>query len=373
MTINKDFDAHLKTQLDDKKAKGLLRQLAVFSPDLIDFCSNDYLGFASNKALMRSDNNNLKIGSTGARLITGNSNLAEETERIIARFHKAEAALMYSSGYAANVGLLSCIVGKDDTIISDEYCHASIIDGIRLNKANRTWFKHNDLDDLELKLKSAKNKIIVVIESIYSMDGDEAPLSKIADLCEKYGALLIVDEAHSTGIYGENGEGLVCHYGLENRVYARVHTFGKALGFHGAAIVGSEILRNYLINYSRSFIYTTGIPPQYYSQIQRIYAYLPQANQAHLFDLINYFKHQIKSLNAELTFSFSPIQALIIGDNFKAKAIENQLLNKGFFVKAILSPTVPVGTERLRISIHLFNTKGEIEGLINAINLYNIF
>jgi 8-amino-7-oxononanoate synthase len=381
MLINADFDAHLKAQLDEKKEKGLLRQLIAVE-NKIDFCSNDYLGFASNKTLINSiqnelinsENKELKIGSTGSRLITGNSKLAEQTEAIIAKFHKAEAALIYSSGYTANVGLFSCIVGTGDTIISDEYIHASIIDGIRLNRAYRTWFKHNDLEDLETKLQLANNKTVVVIESIYSMDGDEAPLSKIADLCEKYGALLIVDEAHSTGIYGAHGEGLVCHYGLENRVYARIHTFGKALGAHGAVIVGSEILRNYLINYSRAFIYTTGVPPQYYSQIQHIYAQLPQGNKTQLFELINYFRTQIKSINnITIIDSLSPIQAVVIGDNFKTKAIENQLLNEGYFVKAILSPTVAVGTERLRISIHSFNTKEEIDGLIKAINLSNIF
>jgi 8-amino-7-oxononanoate synthase len=370
MIINKKFDAHLKAQLDEKKEKGLLRQLITVD-NKIDFCSNDYLGFASNKHCT-GDFSRLKIGSTGSRLITGNSKLAEETEAIIARFHKAEAALIYSSGYTANVGLFSCIVGKGDTIISDEYIHASIIDGIRLNKANRTWFKHNDLEDLETKLQLANNKTVVVIESIYSMDGDEAPLSKIADLCEKHGALLIVDEAHSTGIYGENGEGLVCHYGLENRVYARIHTFGKALGMHGAAIVGSAILRQYLINYSRAFIYTTGIPPPYFAQIQAIYNYLPNGNKAQLFELINYFRIKCQQLNKiKLIDSLSPIQAIIVGDNFKAKAIENQLLNEGYFVKAILSPTVAVGTERLRISIHSFNTKAEIDGLIEAINLWS--
>ncbi len=376
MSLNKDFDTHLKAQLDDKKAKGLLRQLNVFNADLIDFCSNDYLGFASNKSLINLEKNSLindknkslKIGSTGSRLITGNSELAEETEAIIARFHKAEAALIYSSGYAANIGFFSCIIGQGDTIISDELIHASIIDGIRLNKANRNWFKHNDLDDLETKLRLANNKTVVVIESIYSMDGDAAPLSKIADLCDKYGALLVVDEAHSTGIYGENGEGLVCQLGLENRVYARIHTFGKALGFHGAAIVGSRILKDYLINYSRSFIYSTGIPPAYSLQIQAIYLALINSNKTQLFDLINYFKNKIKSIkNIEIIDSFSPIQAVIIGDNFKAKFIENQLINNGFFVKAILSPTVAIGSERLRISIHSFNTKEEIDGLIEAI------
>lgn len=358
------FDAHLTALLAAKKAQGLHRKLITVDDSVIDFCSNDYLGLAAKTDLFETENVGLKLGSTGSRLITGNSKLAEETEAIIAQFHKAEAALVYSSGFMANVGLMPCLAGKDDTIISDEYIHASIIDGIRLSYATKYRFKHNDLEDLEAKLRVAKNRIIVVVESIYSMDGDEGPLSKIADLCGKYGALLIVDEAHSTGIYGENGAGLVCQYGLENRVYARVHTFGKALGFHGAAVVGSNVLRDYLINCSRSFIYTTAIPPPYYRQIQAIYNVLPQINRTELFDLIHYFREKTRSLNVPIIDSFSPIQALIIGDNFKAKTIENQLLTNDLFVKAILSPTVPVGTERLRISIHSFNTKAEIDRLI---------
>ena len=368
MTVNKHFDEHLKSLLDKKEAAGLLRRL-VSVTDKVDFCSNDYLGFASNEEIIFNSQSYVNNGSTGSRLITGNSMLAENTEALIAQYHQAEAALLYSSGYMANVGLLSCIAAKGDTIISDEYIHASIIDGIRLSKANKHVFKHNDVSDLEAKLQLATQRTIVVVESIYSMDGDEAPLSIIADLCEKYHALLIVDEAHSTGIYGEKGEGLVCQYQLENKVYARIHTFGKALGCHGAAIVGSAILRQYLINYSRSFIYTTALPPSFYLQIQTIYQILPQANRNILFEAIECWKENIEKVKKyAIIDSHSPIQALVIGDNFKAKAIENQLLQKGFFVKAILSPTVPVGTERLRISIHSFNTKEQIEDLIKAIN-----
>jgi 8-amino-7-oxononanoate synthase len=370
MTVNQSFDHHLKKILDQKAAQGLLRRLVCIT-DKIDFCSNDYLGFASKTDLinMPAAESLLPIGSTGSRLITGNSDLAESTEALLAQFHKAEAALIYNSGYAANLGFFSCIASKGDTILSDQYIHASIIDGIRLSKANRNWFKHNNLEDLESKLQSAIGQIFVVVESIYSMDGDAAPLPEIADLCTKYKALLIVDEAHSTGIYGEKGEGLVCQYQLEDKVYARIHTFGKALGAHGAVIVGSTVLRDYLINHSRPFIYTTGVPPAFYLQIQRIYTLLPDANRTYLFELIEYFRTQIQQFqNIQTIDSLSPIQAILVGDNFKAKSIENQLLTKGFFAKAILSPTVPVGTERLRISIHAFNTKSEIDHLLTAIS-----
>lgn len=369
MSANEHFDEHLKSILAQKESAGLLRRLVSLT-DKVDFCSNDYLGFASNTDLLDISIAAHAIGSTGSRLITGNSTLAEDTEAMIAQFHKAEAGLIYSSGYMANLGLFSCIASTNDTIISDQYIHASIIDGIRLSKANKQVFKHNDVGDLEAKLQSATHRKIVVIESVYSMDGDEAPLSIIADLCVKYDALLIVDEAHSTGLYDVNGEGLVCQFGLENKVYARIHTFGKALGYHGAAIVGSTILRQYLINHSRSFIYTTALPPSFYFQIQKIYQNLPLARRKILFELIQYWQENIVTVKKyTIIHSDSPIQAIIIGDNFKAKALENQLISQGFFVKGILSPTVPVGTERLRISIHSFNTKEQIRRLIASMNI----
>ncbi len=221
------------------------------------------------------DKNELPSGATGSRSITGNSQLAEETEQLIANFHGREAALIFNTGYMANVGLFSCIAGKGDTFISDEYIHASMIDGMRLSYANRLRFKHNDIADLEKKLKIATGNKIVAVESIYSMDGDEAPLKEIVAACKKHDALLIVDEAHATGVYGDKGDGLVCKYGLQNDVYAVVHTFGKALGLHGAVVTGSKVLRNFLLNQARSFIFTTALPPHNYLLVQKAYGLLP--------------------------------------------------------------------------------------------------
>ncbi|HCW08412.1 MAG TPA: 8-amino-7-oxononanoate synthase, partial [Cytophagales bacterium] len=194
----------------------------------IDFASNDYLGFAQHPELTVHGNPSLKSGATGSRLISGNSMEAEEAEKTIARFHRAEAALIFNSGYAANVGLCSCIASKDDTFISDELIHASMIDGIRMSFASKLKFKHNDVDDLENKLTKATGNKFVAIESLYSMDGDEAPLKKIIEVCEKHSAQLIVDEAHAVGVFGAHGEGLVNHYQLEDKVFACVYTFGKA-------------------------------------------------------------------------------------------------------------------------------------------------
>ena len=367
MDVNQNFNDHLQQKLNEKKASGLLRHL-VFANDTVDFSSNDYLGFSRLSQLKAIHPTSLPSGATGSRLISGNSQLAEETETIIAGFHNAESALIFNSGYDANLGLFSCLASKNDTIISDEYVHASIIDGIRLSHATRLKFKHNNTDDLEKKLQQPAGNKFVAVESIYSMDGDEAPLKVIAALCKKYEALLVVDEAHAIGVYGNNGEGLVSRYHLENDVFARIITFGKALGLHGAAILGSTVLRNYLINNARSFIYTTALPPYTYLQIQEAYGLLPSANRKALVELVDYFRAAVKNTNG-LSFnkSSSQIQGIIIGDNVKAAALSEHLFGKGFFAKAIRSPTVPPGSERLRICLHTFNTTQQIDELLIAV------
>lgn len=370
MNANKLFDAYLQQKLDEKKAIGTLRSL-VYANDKIDFSSNDYFGFAGS-GLLALDKNELPSGSTGSRSITGNSQLAEETEQGIAGFHGREAALIFNTGYMANVGLFSCIAGKADTYISDEYIHASMIDGMRLSYANRLRFKHNDIADLEKKLGNAGGKKIVAVESIYSMDGDEAPLKEIAAVCKKHAALLIVDEAHATGVYGDKGDGLVAKYNLQDDVYAVVHTFGKALGLHGAAITGSKVLRNFLLNQARSFIFTTALPPHNYLLLQKVYGLLPAADRTALYSLVEYFRKKIGEVKT-ISFieSHSPIQGIMVGDNFKTKALATHLFDKGFFVRPILSPTVPVGKERIRICIHSFNDTSQIDRLVEEIVRFN--
>lgn len=374
MNANQKLDDHLQKKLDKRKAEGLYREL-VCPAGSIDFSSNDYLGFSQLPELIIPENftSALKAGATGSRLISGNSPVAEDTEQMIAAFHHAEAALIFNSGYHANIGLFSCIASKDDTVISDEFIHASIIDGIRLSHARRFKFRHNSTVDLEKKLQLAGGNIFVVVESIYSMDGDEAPLTEVAALCEKYNAFLIVDEAHATGLYGTNGEGLVCQYNLEEKVYARIITFSKAIGLHGAAVTGSNVLRNFLINHARSFIYTTALPPHCYLQIQQAYKLLPFANREGLFQLINHFRKASSNFkNISFSISHSPIQGIVVGDNFKARSLANHLYSKGVFAKAILSPTVPAGTERLRICLHVFNTTEQIDKLLELVNEFEL-
>lgn len=343
---------------------------------LIDFCSNDYLGFARSLELKSEIEHTLNsfensfIGATGSRLISGNSIFLEELEQEIALFHNAEAGLIFNSGYDANLGLLACLPQRTDTVIIDELIHASIIDGIRLSTANKYTFKHNDLNHLQQKLQAAKGKVFVVIESIYSMDGDEAPLEAIVKLVEEYNAALIVDEAHAVGVFGNQGRGLISQYNLQERVFARIVTFGKALGVHGALVLGSDALRNYLINYSRSFIYSTAATFHTHLAVKTAYKYLQKTNyQDILKQKIKQFRENAGSFREKFVDSTSPIQCLLIPGNENAKTAAQHLQKEGFNVRAILHPTVAEGKERLRICLHSFNSDDDIKSLINHLKI----
>ena len=341
----------------------------------IDFFSNDYLGFARNIEIKNRAEKLLEKeiiqkkgvqinGSTGSRLLSGNSSLAALLEAQLANHYKAESCLLYNAGYTANLGLLSCLAERVDTYVYDEYSHASIRDGINLSNAKKLKFKHNDVEDLTHKLKLAKGNTFVIVESIYSMDGDRAPLVEISKCCRSFGALLIVDEAHSTGIIGLQGEGAVVSLNLQDVVFARVHTFGKAIGVHGAAVVGSKTLKEYLVNFSRPFIYTTGNSSHDIVSLMAAHEYLQTAKQER-----SALKRNIDHLNVKLNREIgdSPILSLIIPGNKNVKEVADRLENLGFGVRPILSPTVPEGTERLRICLHAFNTENQIDALLNAI------
>ncbi len=356
---------NLTQKLDARKEQGAFRTLRL-SALSIDFCSNDYLGIARGRKLTHDPG--LSSGSTGSRLLAGNYPLLNMVEEEIATFHHAEAALVYNSGYDANVGLLSCVPQKGDTILYDALSHASIRDGIRLSFAQAFSFQHNDVEDLEKKLKAAsRGSIYVVTESLFSMDGDFCPLEPIVELCTRYGAFLIIDEAHATGVEGAKGEGLVQHKGLEHACFARMHTFGKALGCHGAAILGSTLLKEYLINFSRSLIYTTALPPASAGLIKASYHLFPgmEAERAHLRALIKQF--QAALLPYTRVGGVSPIQAVLIPGNEAVKSVAAQLQESGLDVRPILYPTVPKDAERLRIVLHAFNTHEEVELLVNLL------
>jgi len=354
----------------------------------VDFSSNDYLGFARSGTIFQKthqllyDRNIAINGATGSRLISGNHNLYPETEDFIANFHQSQSALIFNSGYDANVGFFSSVPQRSDIILYDELCHASIRDGIKLSNAKSYKFAHNDCEDLEKKIirlqanyiadenapSTSNNRqpttIYIVTESVFSMDGDSPNLETIAAIAEQYQCLLVLDEAHALGVFGNQntcgGEGLVQQLNLQDKVFARIITFGKGLGCHGAAILGSKLLSDYLINFARSFIYTTGLPPHSLATILTAYKQLQEENQAveKLRDNILHFSQTKNQLGLKQIFVHgkSAIQSAILPGNDCVKQLAFQLQQKGFDVKAILSPTVPEGQERLRICLHSYNS-----------------
>lgn len=370
----------LKEKLNQREAEGNLRKLSS-NPGRIDFFSNDYLGLSRNRELAEAIDkeyrslNNIFNGSTGSRLLSGNAAFTEEVEKELSVIFKAQNTLIFNSGYNANLSILSSIPQKGDTIIYDELIHASLKEGARLSFADRFSFRHNELSDLEQKLKRAKGKKFVVVESVYSMDGDSTPLPELIEVCEKQDAFVILDEAHSTGIKGFNGNGLACSLGLEERIFARIYTFGKGMGIHGACIAGNKILIEYLVNFARAFIYTTALPPHSICAIKVAFSYLATHK-----NLVNELDHKIKyfeRVKQELKIAErfisgdSPIKAFKVGGNLNTRALAEFLQNKNFEVRPILSPTVKTGEERLRICLHNFNSNEDIKNLLCLIQEFS--
>lgn len=365
-----NLEKYLIQQLSAREEKGILRKLKTTNPALADFTSNDYLGLSRSEELRsrihaRVEALEPKNGATGSRLLSGNSVLYEQLENDLKTIFQAESCLVFNSGYSANLGVLASIPSRNDTIVYDELCHASIRDGVRLSLATKYSFRHNDLNDLEKKIRQGNGNVFIAIESIYSMDGDYAPLQDIVNLSEKYGCSIILDEAHSTGVTGLDGSGLATSLNLHDKIAIRIYTFGKALGAHGACVAGSKNLINYLINFCRPFIYTTALPEHTIIGLQEAFRFL-QANrnlQTTLEEKILLFKSLSKTTSAP-----TAIQTVITGSVQTTRQISELLIESGFDVRPIFSPTVPEGTERLRICLHTFNTNEEISTLANLIN-----
>lgn len=374
------FPQKLAEKLNKRTQISALRQLGNDN-GLVDFASNDYLGFAKSKAIFNEVHSLLTLidlqqnGSTGSRLLSGNHALFTQTERLIAQFHESEEALLFNSGYDANIGFFSAVPQKSDFILFDELIHASIRDGIQLSKANAYKFKHNDEEDLERLIVKVKPNpdctIYVVTESVFSMDGDSPNLVEFANLCKKHHAYFVVDEAHALGVFGEKGEGCIQLLDLQNLIFARIITFGKGLGCHGAAVLGSEDLKSYLVNFARSLIYTTGLSPHSVATTQVAYQHLERNSEVRnkLRQNISIFNQQKQLLGLKPLFvkSKSAIQSAIIPGNEKVKEIAYQIQKEGYNVKAILSPTVPEGQERLRICLHTYNSEVEITKLLQLL------
>jgi len=392
------LECTLQSIIDKRKAAGLFRSLTVRQPGQVDFCSNDYIGLANSAKLaqdideematyrrVKAQRGEVGLGSTGSRLLTGNSVYYEETEQMLANFHNAEAALLMNSGFDANFALFAYMPQKDDVVIFDELVHASCREGLKHSRASTIPFKHNDVealrdalsqttqarDKLSPGLAKKKTNIIIAVESVYSMDGHCAPLVEICDVANCYGAAVVVDEAHGTGVFGPEGRGWAAELGVDHQTFCRVHTFGKGLGVHGAVVVGPTALYDYMVNYARPLIYSTSLPTHSLASIRCAYALMRRTateRQRHLTSLVELFHERLRSFppSCALT-SPSPIQGIVIPGNSEVVAAAQHLQRQGFHVLPIRSPTVPVGTERLRIILHVHNTLDEVNTLMDVI------
>ena len=349
------FDKQLHVKLEKRKSKGLLRKLKNYN-GLVDLSSNDFLGLATNN----------QSGATGSRLISGNFTDLEYLEHSFAEKLGAEAALYYNSGYMANIGVIPVISDRSTTIISDELIHASLRDGIRLSYAKNHVFPHNDLEKLGKILAKTDGKKIIVVESVYSMDGDSPDIEEVFNLAEKFGAGVMVDEAHGTGLTGQNNLGQAQQFINHPNCVAVIYPLGKSAGLSGAFVAGSKILKQYLINFSRSFIYTTGPPKPLVTQLGRQLETMMKKDTSSIFELKSQFLNSLSSYYQYITGPYGAVVGLITAD--KTQNIESALMDDNLFVKAILSPTVKRGMERIRICFHDFNTKNEIDSLLFILN-----
>ncbi|EXJ79211.1 hypothetical protein A1O3_08712 [Capronia epimyces CBS 606.96] len=393
------LEDRLATLLEKRRAQSRLRSLKSSPAGSVDFSSNDFLSLSTNRDFQHEylaslNQSHTPLGSTGSRLLDGNSQYAESLEREIAAFHGAPAGLLTNSGYDANVSLFTFLPQKGDVVVYDELIHASVHDGMKQCRAkDQIPFRHNDVTDLKRVLArlaspaSAHRTVFVAVETVYSMDGDLAPLTEIVELLEAmfpaHNAHLVVDEAHATGIYGPNGSGRVCELGLEKRVSIRLHTFGKALASNGAIILCSPVIRLYLINYARPLIYTTFMSYPNLVAIKTAYTWLQMGKvnmlAANLFRLINHFYTRLLTLTtlaSEATDESgvplvvlptacpeSPIFALMSGH---PRSLASHCQAAGFIVRPVVAPTVPQGTERVRVCLHSGNTIEQIDSFIEC-------
>lgn len=381
------FPKKLSEKLQKRAETNALRSLKGQS-NLIDFSSNDYLGISRSEEVFLATHqylqkNNIQAnGATGSRLLSGDHYVYKVLETDLCTIHNAESALVFNSGYDANVGFFSAVPQRGDIILYDELIHASIRDGLKMSDAGAYKFRHNDLSHLAQLLQrhqkegKDEHEIYIVTESVFSMDGDCPDIKEMIQLANKYSALLVVDEAHAVGVFGDNGSGLLQELGVEKEIFARIVTFGKALGSHGAAVLGSDSLRTYLINFSRSLIYTTGLSPHAVATVKMGYDFLRSEKGLMEMDRLKkniaYFKNSVSALDLQHHFvaSNSAIHCCIIPGNDSVKQAALEMQQKGFYVKPILSPTVPQDQERLRFCLHAYNSKKEIDAVLETLRIF---
>jgi len=375
----------LKEKIQELKDQGVYRKLPILSTEngseiiingksVINLSSNNYLGFACHPRLKRAAIEAVEkygAGSGAVRTIVGNMDIHEEMERAIADFKREEAVMVYQSGFNCNAGTIQAVTEKGDLIVSDELNHASIIDGSRLSRADKTIFKHSDMDSLEDVLKKNRDKyknILIITDGVFSMDGDIANLPGIVDLAEKYEAMTYVDDAHGSGVLGENGRGTVDHYNMHGRIDFSVGTLSKAIGVIGGYVAGSETMKEWLSHRARPILFSTSLPPAAVGAIIEAFKILNETTEYtdRLWSNAKFFKERLGKLGFNTGHSQTPITPVIIGDESKTMDFSKILMEKGVFASPIVFPTVPVGTGRVRCMVTAAHTEEQLERAVNA-------
>ena len=366
------FAYYFEQELSRLKDAGLYRHMSLIQgpqepkvtvngKDVILLCSNNYLGLANHPKVKEASISAIEkygFGSGASRLVSGNMELHEELEQRLAGFKDTEAALVFNSGYHANIGIIPALASRGNLIFSDKLNHASIVDACILSRARLIRYPHKDMDALEKLLKknsplTTHHSPLIITDGIFSVDGDIAPLKELSELADKYNCMLMIDDAHATGVLGESGKGTMEYFGIDNPNIIQMGTLGKALGCFGAYIVGSRKLIDYLINKARSFIYTTSLPSSVCAASIAAIDIIedePQLRQ-NLWDRIKFFRSSLVNAGFDIMNSETQIIPILIGKADKTVKISNNLLDKGVFVQAIRPPTVPEGTSRLRITL----------------------
>jgi 8-amino-7-oxononanoate synthase len=369
-----NWKAGLKKGLRALEQRNQYRNLAEIHG--VNFCSNDYLGLATHPALheavSRAVHESKRVGGTGSRLLAGQTDQWHDLETRFAAFADTESALYFTSGYAANIGLLSSLVSKDDVIFSDALNHASLIDGMRLSGARKVIYPHLDLHVLEAALRQESGapwRKVIITETVFSMDGDIAPISDIAALAEKYGAALILDEAHATAVHGPNGRGIAAQANIVPQLLAVLHTCSKALGCAGAFVCGPAVLREHLINHARTFIFSTALPPYFSQQITAALdlAVNMDLEREYLLKNVAHFLKRLRAHGFNTAGSGSQIVPIVLGSNENTLDAAEHLQRDGFAVRAIRPPTVPEGTSRLRLSLTTLIDQHELDRLVDSL------
>ncbi|MGG0777744.1 glycine C-acetyltransferase [Bacillus rugosus] len=382
--MTKEFE-FLKTELDKMKENHTWQEIkqlesmqgpsvTVNHKNVIQLSSNNYLGFTSHPRLIKAAQEAVQqfgAGTGSVRTIAGTFTMHQELEKKLAAFKKTEAALVFQSGFTTNQGVLSSILSKEDIVISDKLNHASIIDGIRLTKADKKVYQHVDMSDLERVLRKSMNyrMRLIVTDGVFSMDGNIAPLPDIVELAEKYDAFVMVDDAHASGVLGENGRGTVNHFGLDGRVHIQVGTLSKAIGVLGGYAAGSKVLIDYLRHKGRPFLFSTSHPPAVTAACMEAIDVLLEEpeHMERLWENTNYFKSMLVKMGLTLTQSETPILPILIGDEGAAKKFSDQLLSRGVFAQSIVFPTVAKGKARIRTIITAEHTKEELDKALDVI------